>query len=198
MAFLVWRAEYRNGARILTSLIYTSVLWRTVRIGCALGCYRWYSWFYIELKTKIKSWPNLKNTRTLIVYNLYICVRRTNAFDVRISLEAIQTRACRLMSLGYTCCLLGASILFADGSASSVQPVARFVVCTVFVILAHYWYTRYHGWTLCTRRASAMSSVSLYNTFSSVSTALSRTRVQTIAVDARFIVHTIAVGLATS
>lgn len=154
-----------------------------------------HSWFWtrengLQLQISSKS--------TTLKYRTRPSFKLTDAFNVGISLEPIQTRAYRLMGLCQARRVIGTSVLFAHWSTSPVQSVARFVVCAVFVILAHHRHARHGRRSLCTRRTNTMSFMGLYGALGSVTTAMSGTRIQTVTVDTRFVVNTIAVSFATS
>lgn len=111
-------------------------------------------------------------------------------------MEAAEARASRLVGLRQARRVLSTSVLFANGPTPPVKPVTRLVIRAIFVVLAHHRHARHHRRPLRARGADAVGPVCLHNALGSVTAVLCGTRVQAVAVDARFVVHAIAIGLA--
>lgn len=148
------------------------------------------------MKVKLNTILTLKCWYCFFVYYygfLRVLALFTCTFLERISSCSRWTSALGLMLSADTSGRSCTGILFTDRSAYSIEAITSFVVSTIFIILANTSYARYLGISLCSRWTAALCNVCLDCALSITSTWSGSTGIQTVFIDASFIIWTISV-----
>jgi hypothetical protein len=120
------------------------------------------------------------------------------AFGVRISVGAGRALAHGLVLLADALSRDGAGVFLADGSANSVQAVARLVVGAVLVVLALDGHARSQSVALGAGWAEAQSLVGLHSAVGTTSARCHAARVKTLLADASSVVRAVRINIAFS
>lgn len=122
------------------------------------------------------------------VSSLFTC-----AFHKRISSGTNRTLAFGLMLATHATSSLRARVVITNRPTDSIQSIASLVIGTVLVVLAHSCDTGQQGITLRSCGASALSRVCQDFAFCTATAGVRRARVQTVLVDAGFVVWAVVV-----